>query len=79
MLNYKECNINDFNEAMQNKDMDVKNISNTHLYILYTKFKADASACFYAGTSYASNLGRRSENRAKVYKEELQNRGINVL
>lgn len=79
MLNYRECDINDFNEAIKNKDMDVKNISNTHLYILYTKFKADALACFYAGTSYARYLEGLSEDRAKVYKEELQNRGINVL
>lgn len=79
MLNYKECDINDFNEAMKNKDMDVKNISDTHLYILYTKFKADALACFYAGTSYARGLGIESENQAKIYKEELQNRGINFL
>lgn len=79
MLNYKECSIDDFNEAMKNKNMDVKSISDEHLYILYTKFKADASACFYAGTSYARTLGAFSEKQAQSYKEELQNREINVL
>lgn len=82
MLNYKECDIKDFNEAMGKKDMDVKDISNEHLYILYTKFKADAQACFNAfrGESvYQRSIRHRSENRARGYKEELQKRGINVL
>lgn len=76
MLNYKDCSIEDFNAAMQEKNDDVKTISNEHLYILYTKFKAGASTCFHAGTSYASGLGISSENRAKTYKDELKNRGI---
>lgn len=79
MLNYKECSIEDFNEAMKQKNVDVKDISNAHLYILYTKFKADASTCFRASTSYASGLGRSSENQANLYKEELIRRGITVL
>ena len=79
MLNYKECSIEDFNDAMSRKNTDVKEISNEYLYILYTKFKADASVCFYAGTSYGSSLGRSSEQKAKIYKDELLNRGINVL
>ena len=76
MLNYKECSIEDFNAAMQQKDANVQSISDSHLYILYTKFKADASRCFYAGTSYAAGLGHSSENKASVYKTELQRRGI---
>lgn len=79
MLNYKDCNIKDFNEAMKQKDVEVKNISNVHLYILYTKFKADAATCFYAKTSYASGLGISSEHRANLYKKELLNRGIMVV
>ena len=79
MLNYRDCSIEDFNKAMEEKNTDVKDISNEHLYILYTKFKADASTCFRARTSYASGLGRSSENQANLYKEELNRRGINVL
>lgn len=79
MLNYKECSIEDFNAAMKEQNNDVKSISDTSLYILYTKFKADASTCFRVGTSYASDLAISSENRAKAYKEELKNRGIDVL
>lgn len=79
MLNYKECSIEDFNEAMSRKNTDVKEISNDYLYILYTKFKADASVCFHAGTSYGRGLGISSEQKAKMYKDELLNRGINVL
>ncbi|MGN0656952.1 MAG: hypothetical protein ACI4KR_09165 [Ruminiclostridium sp.] len=79
MLNYKECSIEAFNAAMKEQNNDVKNISDANLYILYTKFKADALTCFRVGTSYSSDLGISSENRAKAYKVELQNRGIDVL
>lgn len=79
MLNYKECSIEDFNKAMKSKNEDVKTLSNEYLYILYTKFKADASACFQAGTSYAMSLSRSSKNTANVYKEELQHRGIKII
>ena len=78
MLNYKECDIADFNDAMQEKDRDAKEISDAHLYILYTKYTADASSCFYSESSYATGLGIASKNRAKVYKEELQRRGISL-
>ena len=64
---------------MNEKDMDVTNISNEHLYILYTKFKADASICFAAGTSYASDISRQSENKANLYKEELKKRDIFIM
>ena len=76
MLNYKECHIDDFNKAMEQKNADVKTILNEHLYILYTKFMADAKQCFYAGTMYAREIGYKSENQAKVYKTELFNRGL---
>lgn len=79
MLDYRECSIEDFNKAMESKNEDVKTLSTEHLYILYTKFKADASACFQAGTSYAMSLSTRSKNRANAYKEELQQRGIKII
>lgn len=79
MLNYKECSIEDFNKAMESKNEDVKTLSNEYLYILYTKFKADASACFQAGTSYTMILSRRSKDRVNTYKEELQHRGIKII
>ena len=74
MLNYKDCDIKDFNAAMAQKNDDVKTISDTHLYILWTKFKADARACFYAGTYYSRDIGFASENMAKTYEEELKRR-----
>ena len=79
LKNYKECSIEDFNAAMREKDSDVRVVLTSHLYILYTKFKADSSACFHVGTSYANGLSLRSENRAKLYKEELQRRGVLFL
>lgn len=81
MLDYKECDMEEFNKAMEQKDEDITGISNEHLYILYTKFKADAQNCFDAfrsETVYQRSIRHRSENRAKGYKEELQKRGINV-
>lgn len=79
MLDYRECSIEDFNKAMENKNEDVKTLSNEHLYILYTKFKADASDCFQVGTSYAMSLSMRSKKRANAYKAELQHRGIKII
>lgn len=79
MLNYKECSIDDFNLAMSQKNADVKTISDVHLYILYTKFKADDLHCCYAGTSYAAGLGISSRNKANVFKSELQRRGIRIV
>ena len=76
MLNYKECHIDDFTKAMEQKNADVKTISNEYLYILYTKFMADARQCFYAGTMYARGIGYKSENQAEIYKKELLNRGV---
>lgn len=79
MLNYKECSTEDFINAMKKQNADIKSISDSHLYILYTKFKADASVCFGAGTGYATGLGIISRNKAASYKEELQNRGVGVV
>jgi len=79
MLNYRDCNIEDFNKAMLQKNEDVKNISNEYLYILYTKFKADAAVCYGTRTSYGSGIGKTSEQQANLYKSELANRGIDVV
>jgi len=77
MLDYKECSIEDFERAMSQKNADVETLSDEYLYILYTKFMADAKQCFYAGTLYSRGLGYDSERQAKLYKSELQKRGIN--
>lgn len=77
LLTYKECSAEDFDAAMSEKDTDVKNISDSHLYILFTKFKADALNCFKTGTNYANRFAA-SENKANLYKTELLNRGIIV-
>lgn len=69
MLDYRECSIEDFNKAMENKNEDVKTLSNEHLYILYTKFKADASDCFQVGTSYAMSLSMRSKKEQMRIKK----------
>lgn len=79
MLDYKDCDIEEFNMVMKEKDNDVQSISDSHLYILYTKFKADAIHCAYAKTSYASGLSISSSQRANTYKTELLRRGVNVI
>ena len=78
MLNYKECSDEDFKSAMREKDSDVTTLSNECLYILYTKFQADARHCFYTASSYARDIGTKSENQANIYKKELQKRGVIV-
>ena len=74
MKDYKECNIKDFESAMRKKDDDVKTLTNEELYILATKFEADAWQLAYAGTSYSNSLRTRSEIRAKSYRDELDRR-----
>lgn len=78
MLNYKECSIEAFESAMQQKNADVSTISTEHLFILYTKFKADALTCFFAGTSYAHGVGAKSENKSEAFRLELLRRGVQL-
>ena len=78
MLTYKECNPDEFNRAMSEKDTDVKFISTEHLYILYTKFKNDALNLFSHGSSYAMSLGGKSQSRMKTYEAELIQRGVDI-
>ena len=76
MLDYKECSLAEFETAMQQKNADISTISSEHLFILYTKFKADARVCSRARTSYAYGVGLDSSRKADAYKEELQRRGF---
>lgn len=62
MLDYRECSIEEFNTAMQEKDNDVQSISN---------FRADATQCAYAGTSYASGLPCNKSSQEKDYSNEV--------
>ena len=78
MLSYRECNIDDFNNALKQKHDDVKTISDEYLYILYTKFEADARQCSGVHSSYATGLNISSKKQAKIYKEELLKRGISI-
>lgn len=78
MLDYKRCDIADFESAMAQKDENVKNISTEHLYILYTKFMADACAYSSVGTFYPMGLGISSKKRAQTYLEELKARGVQI-
>jgi hypothetical protein len=75
MQNYKECRKDVFDEAMKQKDEDVSRISDENLYILYTKFRADARQAFSFGSTYASGIGRQSQRKADAYKAELLRRG----
>ena len=75
MLNYKECSKDAFDRAMKQKGEDVSKISDEDLYILYTKFMADARQAFSFGSTYASGIGRQSQRKADAYKAELLRRG----
>ena len=76
LLDYKECSIEDFESAMRQKNADISAMSNETLFILYTKFKADAQTCSRTRTSYAYGVGLDSSRKANAYKEELQRRGL---
>ena len=78
LLDYKECPLDDFQSAMSLKDSDIAKIANPYLYILYTKFQADARTCSRARTSYAYGVGLDSSHKADAYKEELQKRGFMI-
>lgn len=78
MLDYKECSLAEFEAAMQQKNTDISTISSEHLFILYTKFKADACTCSRVRTSYAYGVGLDSSRKADTYKEELQRRGFMI-
>ena len=78
LLDYKECSIEDFESTMRQKDADVSTMSNETLFILYTKFKADALTCSRARTSYAYGVGLDSSHKSNTYKEELQRRGFMI-
>ena len=76
MLNYRDCSIEDFHAAMQQKNADPSTISDEDLYILYTKFKADARHAAYTAGSYAMGISISSKQRAEVFKQELHKRGL---
>ena len=42
MVDYRNCTDNMFNSAMAMKNKDVDKIPTNYLYILYTKYKAEA-------------------------------------
>ena len=71
---YKNCDADDFKRAMSQKDDAVETISTKYLYILYTKFMADANQCAYAGTSHTYGLSISSKKQAKKYKAEIMKR-----
>lgn len=43
MVDYRNCTDNMFNSAMAMKNKDVDKIPTNYLYILYTKYKAEAA------------------------------------
>lgn len=71
---YKNCDLADFMQAMSQKDDNVETISTEYLYILYTKFMADADQCAYTGTPYAHGLSISSKKQAEKYKAEIMKR-----
>ena len=42
MLDYRKCSEESYKRAMASKDKDIRRIPREYLYILYTKYKADA-------------------------------------
>ena len=78
MLNYLECSIKDFNEAMNVKDEDVKNISSEYLYILFTKYSSDYRVVKDSHNLTHKRISKEITRKKELYKQELNNRGIEV-
>lgn len=74
LTNYKNCHIDDFKAAMKLKNADPKTIPTKYLYILYTKYKADAFQCYKAQTFYGNNIAKKSEDHAESFRKELISR-----
>lgn len=74
LANYKDCHIDDFKAAIKLKNADPKTISTEYLYILYTKYKADAFQCYRAQTSYGNDIAKKSEDHAELFRKELISR-----
>lgn len=59
MLNYMNCSVRMYNTAMSFEDKDVSEISDEHLYILYTKFLHDSLCVIKRVEKYGAELERR--------------------
>lgn len=76
MLNdYKQCTDAEFETALNMWKSEVKEIPDIYLYILYTKFDADANA-LSGISSYATGLSIDSRKKSEAYKRELIRRGL---
>lgn len=75
MLNYRDCEIQDFTKAMNLKDRNVQDIPTGSLYVLYTKFVADSRAV-RATNAYSMGIHLTSVAKAEIFKNELIRRGV---
>lgn len=70
MLDARNCTEKAFNYAMNKADADVRTIPTNTLYILYTKYKADAVHL----RKIDRNMASEAKERKKMYWNELVRR-----
>lgn len=83
MKNYKECSDEEFEAAMAEKDKTVTEISDEHLYILFTKYRADVNqllinTAFSRDNSYSNSILDKTKEKRDAYFAELSQRNIEI-
>lgn len=53
MVTYQDCSIEEFNETMKKRDMNVEDLTDRELCILFTKYRADFSSIYHSAEEYA--------------------------
>ena len=78
MLNYLECNIKDFNAALDKRNENVKELSSEHLYILFTKYDSDYKVAKNSNSKLHNRITKEIARKKEEYKQELLKRGIEI-
>ena len=81
MTGYKDCSIEQFNEAMRmvSENVPVQDIPTHLLYIAFDKYCADERHLgMVSSTPYISDIRLSTKNKKKMLGTELKRRGIEI-
>lgn len=79
LQNYRDCPLDEFNAAMDmhRKNITVKDLPDTVLYILFTKWDEDTRALWHNNhSSYITGIAMDTERRRDELKAECRERGL---
>ena len=74
MVDYRNCTDDMFNRAMAMKNKDVDKIPTNYLYILYTKYKAEAVKLKAVDQLKAAEARKEKRNIGMNYQKKKRNR-----